>query len=261
MPDEHGLEDVLEEASAIRHHLNEELWVDYRKQQKLFNSLFGAPGSDLKLLVDMIHYQGGYPSPKSPPRHESMGRRFGEAFRLLWLVGRHGDLNQHLEKFGLKVVVTDPKKLALPLQSKRIPPKFEEWLQKNKRRPPKEWTTKSVLLWFIRYCDKLQTEICGKANIIKHQLYPEAAKKAGEKLSKADFRETVGLKYRANLVNDHHQDGPVSEKELRSTKRKKVSTKRRTAIIKRLHANQDRIGAFQVGLKVATKGIVKKEHS
>lgn len=146
--------ELLEKCAATRADIDERLHKRYNEIKKAFEEVFPEyKGIDFKRFVDLVYYQGGYPSPNSPPKEEDLADLVSKSLQLERAYGRT-TLEELLEERGVTVKVDAS---TVPKSSKQI-----QWLKTN-----------------VKECLGLQAEICSLANSIK---------KTGAKTAKTTFK-------------------------------------------------------------------------
>lgn len=165
----------LERGILIREELNEVLWKRYEDLSIVFAAIFREEKGVLKQISDLNYYQGGYPSPSSPPRIESVFKRIGIASLFFDELGRLDEFNTILADYGYEI-----KRFKGANRRVRT---STAWLNAHATKAFKrlgmtgkdlKGSPRVVLARFLALTYDLQAEICGKADEIKITLYNQA---------------------------------------------------------------------------------------
>lgn len=94
--------DLLNNCATIRNHLDTVLWPKLKIYGEAFCYLTKEPYQNFKFLLDMKHYQGGWPSEKTPPRIWKAIAGFRYVFETMERWG-YSDHRDWAKRFGLSV--------------------------------------------------------------------------------------------------------------------------------------------------------------
>lgn len=178
-----GYSGLVDKASDTRKHINTVLHKRYSVIKRIYEHVVPkSTGGDFKAAVDMIYYDGGYPSASSPPRAESVAKRIASTLFLLEVMGDKCLVNQ-LEKFGVTVTLDQSKAIKDETISHQSEIQcLKDWTGVMGQIPmPK--TAHAIISRLKSAALDLQEEICCKADEIKIDAASEAQvygiKKAG----------------------------------------------------------------------------------
>jgi len=107
VPEKETYEDYILNAAEIRRDLDEVIHPMMRGLKKAFSILFqeaNLRGGDFKRLSDMKYYQGGWPSPNTPPRESNLASQVAALIKLENLAGTE-TFAKFLSQEGIKVSV------------------------------------------------------------------------------------------------------------------------------------------------------------
>jgi hypothetical protein len=181
-------EQLVEGSATIRVELDEVLHPMFGKLKGAFKAAYGLDGKWLKLLSDLVYYQGGYPSENSPPKEEDLADRVSMALKLEDAVNR-SDLKRLLAERGVKVEIDQPIEKG-PMFDACVEEAREQW--KGTGIAGEMPLDRGELLdALLARSQKLQGEICRQADLIKVDAADEAEKERG--IKKKNFVKTVKL--------------------------------------------------------------------
>lgn len=101
----------IKDAIQLRNEINEE-YLEYRKFASLACQAVGLEPYDFKRAVDGVYYfGGGWPSPKSKGRLESLLDNFVNVYMILDFAGMGDMVTDHLAKYGMTISMNPENKL------------------------------------------------------------------------------------------------------------------------------------------------------
>lgn len=206
MSDEVKYEDKIHEAAGQKRDVDIVYTPTFGALKKAFGLIFemaGFDGSDFKRLSDFQYYQGGYPSPSSPPKESNLAYQVAQVIKLEKSIGKDNFV-KFLAQYGVTVTdvseVEDAYAIASDDANKLL--KFWQGAGIDSSIPNKRSEALSILL------DKaqgVQKEICDVNDFIK-TLAEEVEDKFGFKQS--NFMKAVNLA----VIRLKKGDGVMSEK-------------------------------------------------
>jgi hypothetical protein len=138
------------------------------------------PRTDFKRAVDAIHYLGGgWPTPNTKGRMESLLDNFAGMYRVLEFIGRGDMITNYLAGHGMTITL-DP---AMAIQDGPLAPNDVLLLNREYNLMafgiyhPK--TVRELVSQLVDAAEMLQTDICKLADMIKDDLRPNAQRELG----------------------------------------------------------------------------------
>jgi hypothetical protein len=186
-------EDKISEAAEKKRDADVVLHPTFRHLKQAFSLIFagaGMNGSDFKRLSDFQYYQGGYPSPTTPPKESSLAYQLANIAKLEGLIEKDNFAN-FVKAEGVKLQVEFAS--AIP----------EEWMvsKDDEKKLREAWEgagidvalpnkRSEVLTLLLDRSQKLQAEICETNDFIK-----DLAETVEEKfqIKKTNFMKVVAL--------------------------------------------------------------------
>ena len=170
---------TVQQAVEVRKEISA-LYKQYRSLSEAACLAARITRNDFKSAVDAIHYLGGgWPSENSKGRMERLLDNFVGMYRVLDFIGRGHLVRDHLKNLGVTVSL-DPDFAITNTELSHneclmLQGKFNiEYYGIEK---PKD--TRQLVRGLVDACEMLQTDICGKADLIKDNLRPKAQKHLG----------------------------------------------------------------------------------
>lgn len=194
MSDEKTYEHVVDDCAKTRSYLDIILHPMYSELKKAFEIIFaqhGFSGKDLKRLVDMVHYQGGYPSENSPPKEVELADIVASVIKMEQVLGRKNFVD-YLAERGISVRVTVP--LPLDETYHLTVEEDQEVVQRlaaSGHSEPLPTTLVRALAQLVEWGNALQTEICGMSDSVKIDAAAEVEEKFN--IKKSSFMTAVKL--------------------------------------------------------------------
>ena len=184
-------EKLVAESSETRRDIDIILHPQFNALKKIFELLYpGYKKSDFKRLSDLVYYQGGWPSPTTPPKEETLADTIAAALKLEEAIDRDV-LVKLLKQRGVSVTLID----VPPPNEYNLSSEEEETLKQCIGEAdvegvfPKE--RNEGLKKLIERAQELQAEICQQADLIKVDAAAVAEEKY--KIKKPNFVKAVGL--------------------------------------------------------------------
>lgn len=109
MTDEIKYEDKIQEAADQKRDADVVLSPTMNHLKKAFSAIFGDAGfngSDFKRLSDFMYYQGGYPSPDTPPKESNLAYQVAQIIKLEVLLEKDGFL-KYMNTYGVDVCIRE----------------------------------------------------------------------------------------------------------------------------------------------------------
>ena len=153
------------------------------------------------LLKDLQYYQGGYPSPDSPPKIDTFIEKVAEVAKWYNALGKLDEFNAALQSAcGMKIVETtayvDPT--SVPSAS---PAKAEKYLEKiDPSKAYENMTPPDLAQYLLDEGCNVQGRICHKADQIKITIGEQV--KAKYDIEPSRFRDIVRVQSKINLAKD-----------------------------------------------------------
>jgi hypothetical protein len=198
--------EILSECAEIRKELNEVHWKRFSRIASVFSRIFSRDKHLMKLLSDLMYYRGGWPTPTTKPRYESLGNHIGEAFTMLHAIDEDGPLQEHLRnKFGIEITVTDAKKHTL-VASKPSGSGYNKYVKEAGLEGMIDYNQPAdkILRTLVSECNVLQKVICGEADKIKIDGFNKA-KNGAPGLEKGDFVALTQFRYRSRRATANNK--------------------------------------------------------
>lgn len=198
-------EDKVKKGSDIRVEINDVHYARYGALKNIFKGFFQMAPSDFKRLVDLKHYDGGYPSPDSPPRRESLAKYVSSMLTLQDFVG-DDSLKRALAARGIEVKINSSlASRTINEAMQNMDSKLYDSVTNGSKisgfRPEDFKDTREMLKALISEADSVQGTICSLADEIKVEL-GEAAEKE-DKILKSNFVKAVSIEAKRGRKNFH----------------------------------------------------------
>lgn len=164
----------IQDAVNVRAEINE-LQRQYSGLTEIASLAAGVSHHDLKKSVDALYYLGGgYPTPHSKGKMEAALDAVAGMYRVLDFIGKGDLVVNHLAQFGITISLSEDRKI----HNHELTDNERHYLDKeysSKYFGLDELTdVKSLIVAIVEECTVLQSEICDKADTIKHILRPNA---------------------------------------------------------------------------------------
>lgn len=101
---------TVQECTDIRRDLNENWWKKMRTLSNIFKLMFERESNnEFKFLNDLFYYQGGYPTPNTPPKMQSLVESFATMLKFFTYSGNEDAFKHYLEAYGInaEIINTD----------------------------------------------------------------------------------------------------------------------------------------------------------
>jgi len=198
-------EDKVKKGSDLRVEINDVHHARYGALKNIFKEFFQMAPSDFKRLVDLKHYDGGYPSPDSLPRRESLAKYVSSMLTLQDFVGDES-LKRALAARGIEVKINSsltPRTINEVTQNmdSKVYDKVTNASKVSGFKLEDFKDTREMLKALIAEGDSIQTTICSLADEIKIDL-GEAAEKE-DKILKSNFVKAVSIEAKRGRKNFH----------------------------------------------------------
>jgi hypothetical protein len=184
-------EDKITEGAEKKRDVDVVLAPTFKNLKTAFTYLFGSDnmnGSDFKRLSDFRYYQGGYPSPTTPPKESNIAFQVANVSKLEALLGKE-DFDRYAQQYGVSVdcrLSIDDHWTLSKEDEKKLK---DAWLGAGIDAEIPQERSEALKLLLDR-SQNLQAEICEHSDFIK-----ELAETVEEefKIKKGNFMKAVGL--------------------------------------------------------------------
>ena len=211
MEDQKTFKEVVDKSSKIRQDLNENWHSKMSVLASVFETITGTDRKTFLTIKDMEYYQGGYPSPESPPKIEALMDRFILVYKWYVFIGKESRISKYFESHGLEISVKGADIENIKVNIDSLKPKVKSKFLAMAGPESKLPTNKKafVLLLLAKGCE-LQATICDMANQIKIDNFEVVKEKCD--VSKPNFITSVQLSYE-KLKNEARAEVEIKKKD------------------------------------------------